>query len=279
MLELETLLPEILDWLASSSIHEWPALAMAVVTAVASKATGGFYRIHEALRDQPEDARYVRNREIDNLIIVGFITLLTQILAFKPSVAVAKRMWPQLVDQVTQKLDKNIEAIIRMVLFAPGLFISEKLSRICAGQKRHEELEKFNNKITRNWQNLINTTQKQSLLSLAYTNTASQPGAAITLNMESVAPEHYGARPNTALVTQSHVTQSHAQPNTQPIKQAVTAPPQTLQLTPSLAETIAQPASTAPITSTRLKSALGAVPSPVSFQPQSVAMAGVPKTF
>jgi hypothetical protein len=171
MLELEALLPELLEWFTTSSIDEWPALTMAVLTAVASKATGGFYRIREAKKDSPDDAAYITAREIDNLIIVGVITLFTQVVAFKPAVALVKKMLPKLVT-AQGTLSKNVEALVRMALFAPGLFASESLSRRWAGQKKHDlwvkERQRFNEKIMTNWQKLINSSQGQSLLALTY---------------------------------------------------------------------------------------------------------------
>jgi hypothetical protein len=263
MSELAAIVPEVVDVLSTSNIGHWPDLLFAVLTAIASKASGGIYRMRETRREQPEDAEYVRKREIDNLLIVGMITLLTQVMAFKPAVAFVKRTWPHLLkinpkNPAEKILDKNVEAAIRMALFAPGLFISEKLSRVWAGQKQHDELMRFNHKITHNWQTLINSTQGQSLLNLAYDAPAGQPPLVYTakpLNLTSgvdqPAKDVYGAKPIT--------------PPTSP-------PDLPMQKTPE-----ANPK--APITPEHLRSALGAVPSPVSFQPQSSAMAGVLKTF
>ena len=54
---------DMMKWLVSGSVEEWPALCMAVITAVMSKATGGVYRINEAKKETPEDANFVRTRK------------------------------------------------------------------------------------------------------------------------------------------------------------------------------------------------------------------------
>jgi hypothetical protein len=130
---------------------ELAALSATVVTAVLSKATGAVYRMEETKKESESEYRYVAKREWENLALVALATIVTQTLTY-PMVKKFSLRW-------LPAHNRNIDALIRLALIAPGLYASETLSRIFAGKAEHDALLKFNEHINHNWEKLLATTQ------------------------------------------------------------------------------------------------------------------------
>jgi hypothetical protein len=268
----------------------WGILA-SVICAVGGKATGSIYRIKEANASPEPDNGYTARRELEMLGLVGLFTLVIQVLAYPA----AKRLTDGVMALLGKTTPQAAEGLIRLMLFSPALFASERMGRWLAGQKRHDALLAFNDHIAANWRKQLALAGTLPLRNLAVARPA-MPALSVTL--PTTTP--YAVQPpfaaKTATLSSSHNKTSTAAVTTtlQPLTgdsystggsgnsrgdQGLSLPTNTTTVSTSAPPSGVSYMVTKPATMVAAKPAPVVLPLPGAFVPQSSAKAVALYTF
>ena len=99
-------------------------VAVAVVSSAVNKSAGATNRMNDVKNESLDVQRYVRNREVLNIAYSILANTAVQLFLHKPVTSTLKGKVP--------------EGYVRMLLTAPGLYLSEYLSRLTAGKSKIE---------------------------------------------------------------------------------------------------------------------------------------------